>query len=90
VADRADAGCGTSRCYTPCGYTDAVNETAVYRVPGMSCGHCVQAVESELAAVPGVEGAEADLETKVVTVRGWALDDTALRSAIGAAGYEAE
>lgn len=67
-----------------------MTETAVYRVPGMSCGHCVQAVEGELAAVPGVDGAEADLETKTVTVRGRALEDAALRAAIVEAGYEAE
>ena len=67
-----------------------MSETTVLRVPGMSCAHCVRAVEGELAAVAGVEGAAADLETKLVTVHGSALDDAALRAAIGEAGYEAE
>jgi len=67
-----------------------VNETSVLRVPGMSCAHCVDAVEGEIKAVAGVESASADLETKLVTVRGSALDDASLRAAIAEAGYEAE
>ncbi len=67
-----------------------MSDTSVYRVPGMSCAHCVAAVEGELSAVAGVESASADLETKLVTVRGSALDDASLRAAIAEAGYEAE
>jgi copper chaperone CopZ len=65
-------------------------ESVAYRVPGMHCAHCVHAVESELLAVPGVESASADLETKVVRVTGAGLDDALLRAAIDEAGYEAE
>jgi len=65
-------------------------ETVVYRVPGMSCGHCKAAVEGELESVPGVVRAEADLETKLVTVAGASLSDEALRAAIDEAGYEVE
>ena len=60
-----------------------------YSVPGMSCAHCKQAVSSELHDVPGVESVDVDLDTKVVTVRGVRLEDTALRAAIEEAGYEA-
>ena len=67
-----------------------MSETAVLRVPGMSCSHCVEALESELAAVAGVERAAADLDTKLVTVTGCVLDDAALRAAVVQAGYEAE
>ena len=67
-----------------------MSETRVLSVPGMSCAHCVEAVEGELKAVAGVESASADLETKLVTVRGSALDDASLRAAIVEAGYEAE
>jgi copper chaperone len=67
-----------------------MKETSVYRVPGMSCGHCLQAVETELARVEGVEAASADLATKLVTVTGSALEDAPLRAAIAVAGYEAE
>ncbi len=65
-------------------------ERIAYVVPGMSCRHCVGAVSDELAAVPGVERVEADLETKRVVVSGRDLDDRRLRAAITRAGYEAE
>jgi copper chaperone len=60
-----------------------------YAVPGMSCGHCKQAVSAELVEVAGVESVDVDLDTKLVTVRGSNLDDAALRGAIEEAGYEA-
>ena len=62
-----------------------MSETRVFRVPGMSCGHCVAAVEGGLSAVAGVESASADLQTMRVTVRGSALDDAWLRAAIAEA-----
>jgi copper chaperone CopZ len=60
-----------------------------YTVPAMSCGHCKQAVSSELGEVAGVDSVDVDLDTKLVTVRGHDLDDSALRAAIEEAGYEA-
>lgn len=65
-------------------------DTATYRVPGMSCGHCKSAVESEVAGVAGVDSVDADLESKLVVVHGQRLDDSAIRAAIDEAGYEAE
>jgi copper chaperone CopZ len=64
-------------------------EPLVYSVPGMHCAHCERAVKDELGAVGGVESVDVDLETKLVTVHGRDLDDTALRAAIDEAGYEA-
>jgi copper chaperone CopZ len=61
----------------------------VYTVADMSCEHCRHAVTSELLDVDGVEGVVVDLESKLVTVRGTSLDDTALRAAIDEAGYDA-
>ncbi len=61
----------------------------MYSVPGMSCAHCVAAVEGELSALAGVAAVAVDLETKRVEVRGEALDDAAIRAAIEEAGYEA-
>jgi copper chaperone len=66
-----------------------VAEEVLYTVPGMHCAHCERAVKEELATVPGVAAVEVDLETKLVTVTGDALDDGALRAAIDEAGYEA-
>ena len=60
-----------------------------YTVSGMHCGHCERAVKEEVGAVAGVDSVDVDVETKLVTVRGEALDDGALRAAIEEAGYEA-
>ena len=35
--------------------------TSTYSVTGMTCGHCVSAVTSELTALPGVENVDVDL-----------------------------
>ena len=67
-----------------------MSQTIVYRVPGMSCGHCTAAVTQELERVDGVETVAVDLETKLVTVRGTALADAELRAAIDEAGYDAQ
>ena len=64
-------------------------EEITYTVTGMSCGHCKAAVEGEIGQVPGVAFVEADVDTKLVLVRGEGLDDGALRAAIDEAGYEA-
>jgi copper chaperone len=64
-------------------------ERRTYSVPDMHCGHCKTAVTEELKAVGGVAAVDVDLETKLVTVRGDALDDAALISAIDEAGYDA-
>ena len=60
-----------------------------YTVPGMSCGHCKEAVSSELSEVAGVTSVDVDLDTKLVTVRGEDIDDVTLRAAIEEAGYKA-
>ena len=65
-----------------------MSETKTYTVPGINCGHCKAAVTRELEAVAGVESVDVDLESKLVTVTGETLDDSALRSAIDEAGYE--
>jgi copper chaperone len=62
--------------------------TLTYSVPGMTCGHCVNAVTSELTAVAGVSDVSVDLTTKLVVVSGTDLEDDALRAAIEEAGFE--
>ena len=66
-----------------------MSEALSYTVPAMHCGHCERAVKEEVSAVVGVSDVAVDLDTKVVTIRGESLDDTALRAAIEEAGYEA-
>lgn len=36
--------------------------------PDISCGHCVNAIETAVGALPGVERVSADETTKVVTI----------------------
>ena len=63
--------------------------TKVFRVDGMTCQHCVKAVSDELAQVPGIANFDVNLDTKLVTIDGDALDDEAIVAAIDEAGYEA-
>ncbi len=57
-------------------------------VPDMSCDHCVRAISSEVAVVPGVETVDVQLAAKTVRVTGTASED-AIRAAVVEAGYEA-
>lgn len=65
-----------------------MGDVLTYSVPGMHCGHCERAVREEVGSLAGVESVDVDLETKLVIVRGEALDDRQLRAAIAEAGYE--
>jgi copper chaperone CopZ len=60
-----------------------------FTVPDMSCSHCTHAVSSEISQVAGVDKVDVDLDSKLVTVHGHDLNDSALRTAIADAGYEA-
>ncbi len=63
--------------------------TATYRVSGMTCGHCVNAVSTEVGGIPGVRDVQVDLGSGNVTVASDApLDTEAVRAAVDEAGYE--
>ena len=57
-------------------------------VPGMTCGHCEAAVKQEVGTVDGVSSVDVDLQTKLVTVTGTALDRDAIVAAIDEAGFD--
>ena len=60
-------------------------------VKGMTCGHCVQAVSTELKKILGVEQVDVDLATGQVNVTSSdLLDQEAIAFAIDEAGYELE
>lgn len=60
-----------------------------YTVTGMTCGHCVSAVSTEVGRIPGVTDVQVDLASGAVTVTSdQPVDDAALRAAIDEAGYE--
>ncbi|MFJ9863342.1 heavy-metal-associated domain-containing protein [Streptomyces sp. NPDC101165] len=63
--------------------------TAVYKVTGMSCGHCEGSVSGEISQIPGVSSVKAVASTGEVTVISEApLDDEAVRAAVDEAGFE--
>jgi copper chaperone len=64
--------------------------TQTYSVTGMTCGHCVQAVISELKELDGVSDVDVDLVaggTSTVTVTGTGrLEETRVAAALDEAG----
>jgi copper chaperone CopZ len=61
--------------------------TRTYRVDGMTCGHCVNAVTGEVSKVTGVTDVNVDLDARTVTVSGETFDDAAIAAAVDEAGY---
>jgi copper chaperone len=66
--------------------------TTTLPINGMTCGHCIQAVTSELTQLEGVHDVAVELVpdgTSRVTVTSTApLDDATVREAIHEAGYD--
>ncbi|MEV4341716.1 heavy-metal-associated domain-containing protein [Streptomyces sp. NPDC049590] len=63
--------------------------TTVYKVTGMSCGHCEGSVSEELSRIPGVSSVKAVASSGEVTVVSAApLDEETVRAAVDEAGYE--
>jgi len=64
--------------------------TTAFSVPGMTCGHCKQAVTTEVGKIAGVSNIDIDLDTKKVTVTSsQSLAWSDLVSAVDEAGFEA-
>jgi copper ion binding protein len=63
-----------------------MSQTHTYRVPDISCDHCVNAITGEVGPLDGVEQVTVDVDAKLVTVVGG--DDSAIREAIDEAGYD--
>ena len=63
--------------------------TETFTVKGMTCGHCVQAVTDEVAAIDGVRSVQVDLDSGSVTVEADApVPAASYAAAVGEAGYE--
>ncbi|CAM5430007.1 hypothetical protein SALBM311S_06994 [Streptomyces alboniger] len=61
----------------------------VYKVSGMTCGHCEGAVSQEVSALDGVTAVTAVAKSGEVTITSAApLDEEAVRAAVDEAGYE--
>lgn len=69
-----------------------MSQTQTYRVRGMTCGHCVGAVTSELQTLGTVTDVAVDLvpqgDSTVTVTSSAALDTEAVRDAVDRAGYE--
>lgn len=63
-----------------------MTETRTYSVPGVTCDHCRQAIESEVGTVQGVKRVIVDVAAKTAQVLGGS--DGAIREAIDEAGYD--
>ncbi|MEU4842085.1 MULTISPECIES: heavy-metal-associated domain-containing protein [Nocardia] len=63
--------------------------TSTYTVTGMTCGHCVQSVQTEIGKIDGVTGVDVDLASGRVVVEGSApIADADIAAAVDEAGYE--
>jgi copper chaperone len=63
---------------------------ATFKIEGMTCDHCVHAVEGALCSVTGVRKAQVDLEQGRATVLyEGTLDLTTVLRAVEAEGYRA-
>ncbi|MBE7562003.1 heavy-metal-associated domain-containing protein [Acidithiobacillus sp. HP-6] len=59
-------------------------------VQGMTCNHCVAAVDKALRVVPGVQTVAVHLDANSATVEGDSMDAEALVQAIESEGYTAQ
>ena len=62
--------------------------TSTYTVAGMTCGHCVNAVTTEISGLPAVTDVRVDLDTGRVMVTSLGpLSDGEVTAAVERAGY---
>ncbi len=60
----------------------------IWKIEGMSCGHCVAAVKSAIESVPGVDQVAVSLEPGRATVVG-SPEPAAIAKAVEEEGYSA-
>lgn len=63
---------------------------ATLDIEGMSCGHCLNAVNRALAALPGVQVESVQIGRADVRLDEVVTDRTSLEAAVAAAGYRAK
>lgn len=60
-----------------------------FRVPEISCEHCVRAITNELTSVPGIEAVDINRHSKLATVRhADSVSDERIIATIAEAGYD--
>ncbi len=66
-----------------------MSTTTTITVDGMTCGHCVNSVQTEVGKLDGVTDVSVDLSSGQVTIVADSTPDSAaVRSAVEEAGYE--
>ena len=68
--------------------TDVQTEPRIFKVPDISCEHCVAAITEQVSPLDGVTDVDVNVDTKTVTVSGGERD--AIIAAIDEAGYDVE
>ncbi len=65
-------------------------EETILKVEGMSCEHCVKAVQTAVGALPGIENVSVDLKGKTVSVKYNPQQSTldAIKAEIDDQGYD--
>jgi copper chaperone CopZ len=84
------AGCSCCSIEASTIPADATSASTVeFAVEGLTCGHCVQAVEKAVSALEGVESASVDLVSggRSRLFVGGTADSSAVREAVTSAGY---
>ncbi|MDT0382134.1 heavy-metal-associated domain-containing protein [Streptomyces sp. DSM 42041] len=82
-----DGSCSTSNGEATTAVADA--QKTVYRVSGMSCGHCKSTLTAALGELEVVQSVEVDVDAGQVTVTtGGAPDDALIAEIVDDAGYE--
>jgi len=68
-----------------------MSQTTTFGVDGMTCGHCVRHVTTELTAIPGVQDVTIELvvggSSRVTVTSDAPLADDAVAAAVDEAGY---
>jgi copper chaperone CopZ len=69
----------------------SLTNTTTFGVDGMTCGHCVHAVTTELQAIPGVTSVDVDLvvggSSRVTVTSDEPVADDSVAAAVTEAGY---
>lgn len=60
-----------------------------FKVPDVSCEHCITAIKGELSKIEGVDAIDVDISSKLVTVvHNGQVTDEQLVAGLDEAGYE--
>ena len=64
-------------------------KSATLHIEGMSCGHCLNAVNRALSALPGVRLDSVEIGRAALHYDEAVIDPAAIENAVGEAGYRA-